>query len=216
MLALLAVEVFLILSEWFRWFPFNQHKGWTLVIGLAAVVAAVVLLFLWFLAALIFRSRFQYSIRSLLVLTLVVATACSWLAVEEQQARKQREVVEEIWNAGGSVWFDYQLEPDGVEIPDMDLAEPPGPAWLRNVLGDDMFVNVLMVNLWRTELGDARLEHLKVFTKLQWLYLWHVNVGDAGLEHLRGFNQLRELELNDTGVSDTGVEYLEGLTQPRT
>ena len=27
-LALLAVEAFLILSERFGWFPFNRHKGW--------------------------------------------------------------------------------------------------------------------------------------------------------------------------------------------
>ena len=26
-LGLLALEGFLLLSAWFRWFPFNQHKG---------------------------------------------------------------------------------------------------------------------------------------------------------------------------------------------
>ena len=33
MLGLLAVEGFLLLSEWFRWFPFNEHKGWTVLIA---------------------------------------------------------------------------------------------------------------------------------------------------------------------------------------
>ena len=27
-LGLLAVEGFLLLSEWFEWFAFNRHKGW--------------------------------------------------------------------------------------------------------------------------------------------------------------------------------------------
>ena len=30
---LLAVEGFLLLSAWFRWFAFNQHKGWTVLIA---------------------------------------------------------------------------------------------------------------------------------------------------------------------------------------
>ena len=31
-LGLLALEAFLLLSEHFRWFAFNQHKGWTVLI----------------------------------------------------------------------------------------------------------------------------------------------------------------------------------------
>ena len=29
--AILALEGFLLLSAWLRWFPFNQHKGWTVL-----------------------------------------------------------------------------------------------------------------------------------------------------------------------------------------
>ena len=68
--ALLAVEGFLLLSAWFHWFPFNQHKGWTVLICLATVGAACAPMFLWFLAALVFRWRFQFSILALLVLVL--------------------------------------------------------------------------------------------------------------------------------------------------
>jgi hypothetical protein len=31
---LLAVQVFLLLSEKFQWFPFNQNKGWTVLIAM--------------------------------------------------------------------------------------------------------------------------------------------------------------------------------------
>ena len=34
--ALLALEGFLLLSAWFRWFPFNQHKGWTVLVTIAS------------------------------------------------------------------------------------------------------------------------------------------------------------------------------------
>ena len=38
--------------------------------------------------------RFQFSLRSLLVLVVVVAVPCSWLAVEMKKAREQKEAVE--------------------------------------------------------------------------------------------------------------------------
>ena len=79
---LLAVEGFLLLSEHFRWFGFNQHKGWTVLIAVASVGVFLLLMFFWFLAALVFRWRFQFSILSLLVLVVVVAMPFSWLATE--------------------------------------------------------------------------------------------------------------------------------------
>ena len=65
-LLLLAVEGFLWLSEHFRWFAFNQHKGWTVLIAVAIVGAVILLMIIWFLLSLILRLRFQYRIRSLL------------------------------------------------------------------------------------------------------------------------------------------------------
>ena len=82
-----------------------------MLIAVAVVAMAMLLMFLWFLAALIFRLRFQFSILSLLLLTLVVAIPCSWLATEVKQAREQREVVKWIESAGGGVvLYDYQLD----------------------------------------------------------------------------------------------------------
>ena len=50
-LGLLAVEGVLLLSEWFGWFAFNRHKGYTVLIAVAAVAGAMLLVLLWFLAA---------------------------------------------------------------------------------------------------------------------------------------------------------------------
>ena len=73
LLGLLAVEGILLLSERFRWFPFNEHKNWTVLIALGVVCVAVVLLLLWFSVSLVLRRRFQFSLRSLLMLVVVVA-----------------------------------------------------------------------------------------------------------------------------------------------
>ena len=88
--AILALEGFLLLSAWLRWFPFNQHKGWTVLVAWRRS-GTFVLMFLWFLAALLFRWRFQFSILSLLVLVVVVAVPFSWLATEMKQARDSGE-----------------------------------------------------------------------------------------------------------------------------
>ena len=134
-LGLLALEGSLLLSAWFRWFPFNQHKGWTVLITIAGVGAALFLMFLWFLAALVFRLRFQFSILALLLLVVVVAIPCSWLATELKQAKKQREAVEEIAKLHGFVSYDYEFDSSGNRIA---VAKKPGPAWLRRLLGDDL------------------------------------------------------------------------------
>ena len=49
---LLVVEGILLLSERWGWFPFNQHKGYTVLIAVAAVG-----LFLLFHAPLVYRQH---------------------------------------------------------------------------------------------------------------------------------------------------------------
>jgi hypothetical protein len=34
-LGLLALEGFLLLSAWLRWFPFNEHKGYAVLVAVA-------------------------------------------------------------------------------------------------------------------------------------------------------------------------------------
>ena len=181
-LGLLALEGFLLLSAWFRWFPFNQHKGWTVLIAIAAVGAALLLMFLWFLAALVFRWRFQFSILSLLLLVVVVAVPCSWLATEMKAARKQREVVGTIVRTGGAVAYDWQK--DVASVPQRS-PRPPGPAWLRKLLGDDFLADVVAVTLTTAEVTDEVLDHLRALNKLRDIELEGTQVTDAGIRSLQ-------------------------------
>ncbi len=210
---LLALEGLLILSERFQWFPFNQHKGYTMLIAAAGVGLAMLLMFLWFLAALIFRRRFQFSILSLLLLVVVVAIPCSWLATETKQARKQQEAVKGIRKAGGTLSYDYEFDPsdNGNWI---GHATPPGPAWLRNSLGDDLLASVTRIEFPpNSEVTDAMLEDIGGLAQLRALSLGYTTVDDIGLKHLKGLVQLQSLFLNGTAVSDAGLEHLKGLVQ---
>ncbi len=152
---------------------------------------------------------FQYSLRSLLVLMVLVSIGMSWFAVKMQRARKQKEAVEAIKKLGGEIQYDYEVRQAGNPLPRV----PPGPAWLRNLLGDDFFASAVGV-FFPPSVTDAGLEHLKGLRQLQRLGLSGTQVSDAGLERLKGLTQLLGLSFyNSTQVSDAGLAYLNRLTQ---
>jgi hypothetical protein len=199
---LLIVEGLLWLSERYTWFGFNEKKGWTVLIAVAVVGVAMLLMLGWFIVSLLFRWRFQFSIRSLLVLTVAVAVPCSWLAVEMKAAKRQREVAEDIDNSGGTAEYGIYYMPN-----------PTLPApWLLNLLGVDFFSDVTYVTLCPQD-ADAQLAHLKDLPGIWGLDLHGTQVTDAWLEYIEGLAELHFLELENTRVTDAGLEHLRGLTQ---
>ena len=150
----------------------------------------------------------QFSLRTLFWFVTLCALPCSWFAVKMQEARRQRESVEAIRKLGGQVRYDY-------EITEARNPAPPGPAWLRDLVGIDFVANIGDVVLCKTQVTDAGLSHLDRLTKLQALWLHDTNVTDAGLEHLKGLTQLRVLSLSEH-TTDAGLEHLKGLTKLKT
>jgi len=88
---LLVVQVFLFLSDRFKWFTFNEHKGWTVLIAVGVVCCAVLVMLMWGIICLCLRWRFQFSFQSLLLFLVVVSVPLGWFAWEMQKARQQRE-----------------------------------------------------------------------------------------------------------------------------
>jgi hypothetical protein len=147
------------------------------------------------------RRWYQYSLRTLFVVVTLCALACSWFVVKMRQAERQHEAVESIEELGGRVFYDYQH--GGAAG-----ATPPGPAWLRRLLGDDFAANVDQVLLSGNQVEDADLECLEQLTRLQWLWLDNTRVTDAGLEHLEEVTSLRYLHLTRMNVTEGGIERL--------
>ena len=172
----------------------------------------LILMLIWFVAALSFRLRFQFSIRSLLLLTVAVALPCSWLAARMRQAAGQQRVVQEIEAAGGLVVYDFQLDPSGKQNA---KAQMPEPAWLRDLLGDDYFHDILALDLRHTGITDDALPRLAGLICLKHLDLRNTEVSDAGLEHLKGLSRLESLDLRFDDISDRGLKFLEGLPNLR-
>ncbi len=237
---LFTVQVFLLLSEQFQWFSLNERKGWTVLIATAVLCSAVTVMSLWFVASLVLRGRFQFGLRSFLLLVLAVAVQASWFASQMRQAEKQRRVVAAIRAAGGrGIRYDYEWNSlERFRETGYDSAsQPPAPEWLMERVGEGFFADVVFVGFDRPlgrddldwahlkglihlrylsldggQVTDAELVNIEGLTSLVILHLGATQVTDAGLVHLQGLPRLRELWLDDTQITDAGLRHLKPLT----
>ena len=169
------------------------------------------------------RRLFQYRLRTLLILTTIIAVLLGWWSYK---ARQQREAVAALKKVGG--FFSYDFHEKGLDRP------PYWPVWLVDRVGVDYFANVEAgdfvnnstdaglenlecltslkeISLDRTHVTDKSLEYMKGLTKLRLIGLSETKVTDAGLEFLQDLIALETLNLDNTHVSDAGLEYLKGL-----
>ncbi len=152
---------------------------------------------------------FQFSLRTLLVVTVVLGLACGWLANNAERKRRERDAVAAIQKVGGSAFYDYQHNVEYQDVP--PSATPPGPEWLRRLLGDNFFCKVDSAYLVRSSVSDADIENLATLADLKVLMLEGANVGDTQLERLKGLTQLKGLNLQGTKVGDAAMKYIGGM-----
>ncbi|MDP7015376.1 MAG: leucine-rich repeat domain-containing protein [Pirellulaceae bacterium] len=162
----------------------------------------------------------RFSLRTLLLFTLVVGVAMGW---KLRRVKKQREIVAWIHENGGSV--SYSIDADSY----VDLTDNPrGPEWMTDWLGPDFFddvagvsfrgsdvvdlqplvglKNIRRLNLSKTPVRD--LSPLVELEKLEWLNLYKSQVRE--ISPLAELPNLQVLDLNGTQVRD--VTPLSGLT----
>ena len=88
---------------------------------------------------------------------------------------------------------------------------PPGPDWLRKLLGDYFFSDVEIIALNQDPDADARMVNVKSLTQIQYLDLAQTNVSDDGLSNLDGLTKIKTLYLHDTRITDAGLIHLHRL-----
>jgi len=108
---LLMVEGLLWLSNRLDW-P-HWHKGYAVLVAVAMVGVVLLAMLVWFAIALVFRLRFQFTIRTLLVLTVAVALPFSWFGVEMKKAWEQAAVTAAIERGGGAWVYDWGVAIQG-------------------------------------------------------------------------------------------------------
>jgi hypothetical protein len=202
-IGVLAVEGLLWLSNSLCW-PAWQ-KGYAVLTTTVVVGVMLLAMFLWFAAALIFRFRFQFSLRSLLILFVVVALPSGWMAMEAKQARRQSVMLGKVVALGGSVqdgwWSCFYV-----------AKEERG--WPERFFGDEFFHDINMVGFDNVALDDQRLAQLCDTDGMETvLYLWleGTKITDKGLGALRRLARLRTLGLRGTAITDAGLEHVKSL-----
>jgi hypothetical protein len=142
------------------------------------------------------RREFQFSLRSLLILTTLLCLGPgAYIAWERDQCHRGTEILVQIDKLGGL------MEPDS----------QPRPAWLRAVLGDNAFRQVYIISLEKSNVVDADLAQLSGLPGLQTLWLGNSQVTDTGLASLSHLKSLGGLSLDGTRITDKGLVQLSHL-----
>lgn len=177
--------------------------------------------------------RARYVSACLVVLTLFGCLMVGLLAWRLWHNEKRRLLMETLERGGAFVAYEYQLKPlpSGVAA---DPDQPPGPGWLREILGQDFFAGEafvwvpnpsslsseqLVFPLWHVrqlrlssaQLNEVDLRRLRWLKGLEALSLEGTEATDEHLRLIAKFQGLRELILNRTKVTDRGLAYLKGL-----
>jgi hypothetical protein len=132
------------------------------------------------------RPWFQFSLRTLLMVTLIVCVGLGWLVAERNRIAKRTKVLQpRIRNLG---------------------VQPKWRIWL---LGNDPGRYATDIDSW--DCDDVSAEQLSGCLDLKYLYLNISPITDSGVKHLARLPKLSSLELTGTQVTDAGLEHLATL-----
>lgn len=223
LIAVLLMQGALFLSSQYRWFWFNESKGYTVLITVAATAIALLLL-----GACVWISRFtrwkaQFSLATLLLMIPVMAIPCAWLAREIELARRQRSIVNAMKLRRCILRWDRRpvAPPCLVSALGMDFFEDIDSLECKEcfAFGDEdlepakELLRLNSIDLSHTQVTDVGLSHVKVLSLLYHLDLTGLTITDAGLESLSHLRKLSLLQLQSTQITDKGMKYVGGLDE---
>ena len=101
----------------------------------------------------------RISLRTLFALMTIL---CLWLGLKSQQLHQLRQAIRWVEGHGGEVYY-YELQPT---VSNMS-PEPPGPRWLRDLVGQDYFITPSGASLVDNTVSDvSQLRHLPELRQL--------------------------------------------------
>jgi len=161
------------------------------------------------------RPVLRFSLRALLI---AMTAICVWLGLKVNQARNNRKAIDAARSMGAFIEYAHQF-PKGYGKPGSRRdgnAQPPGPAWLRNLLGDEYFVSVVTVQFLKETPSDDDLAKLSPLTNLRFLSFQcrsPERMTGAGLSHLSAMKKLRTLDFNGQHITDDALRHLRPLQE---
>jgi hypothetical protein len=194
LLIVLAIEASVFVLAKCHWFGFikDDIEVTSFFFGFWALVILHILAFVWALLPFLVRRRFQYSLRSLMLVMLLTSVCMSGFATKRFAVKQQEEAAEAIKKLGGDVRWDGCL--------------------VRN---SDFFSDVTDVEFINRHVAVAALQRLRDFPHLRWLALDGSDITDTQLKHLQCLKELQCLDLQGTGITDSGLEHIKVITSLR-
>jgi Leucine-rich repeat (LRR) protein len=169
----------------------------------------------------------RFSLRTLLVLVTIFSV---WLGVLSYRVQKMNLAIAAIRAAHGGISYECKY---GVGNGNRSAQAPPGPDWLRELVGVGFFVDVYTVDFRYIHVRPEQLLPLQSFpclqqlnlcetpqkdlsplanlTTLTWLNLYLTSVDDDQVRHLANLAELTDLNLSRTPISDAGLVHLSKL-----
>ncbi|GAA4430919.1 hypothetical protein GCM10023155_24090 [Bremerella cremea] len=121
---------------------------------------------------------------------------------------QQEAVAESMANLGGRVYYEHEF----ALTRELLLQDPPGPSWLRDLFGENLFATLHSAEVSaRTGEEDRAVEALHLLEQLpdlQTLDLVEVPLGRSEVEVLVALPKLRQLTISDCPISDENWQRL--------
>ena len=154
------------------------------------------------------KVRLRFRLRTLLLL---ITVASIWMAFRVERANNQKVMVEQVLELGGNVTFEHEID-DVATRTRPTTPRPPGPAWIRALLGDHYFFQVADVSL-----HDATDEHLAAIGKLSEIRRVQLSgtFTDEGISSLKDMRDVEVLILSDCRVTGRGLRHLRDCSKLR-
>jgi hypothetical protein len=147
------------------------------------------------------------SIRGLLLVIALLGVAFGAIC---NPAARQRRAVAIIKGGGGSVTYDYQVDENQGGAHRYD-APPPGPDWLRKLIGVDYLATVVEAEVT----SDDSLVAIDGLPHLNDLYVRGMTIADARMDRARRLSELRYFCISAACPADREWAFLGRLTHLR-
>lgn len=157
------------------------------------------------------QRRFRFPLSTLLV---VVTVFCASLGTTARRAELQRKAIAGLTQGGARIRFDYEpreyarLRKAGGKR--FTRPTPPGPLWLRKLVGDEYFRRVVRVS---GGMNDGDMAFLAGCADLQSLRTGGRLITDEGLQYVSRLRHLTQLIVNNSAITDEGLRHISHLTQ---
>jgi hypothetical protein len=200
---LLAGIVLVLLGLW--WLGYGLDNGKAVTAALATIV------FFGTLGEFV-RQRFRISLKGMLAAFTVLAILLGMLSQPLIDARKRAAVVERLRRLGADVDYDYRYaEGDWLTVQQGFIV----PAWIRDMIGDDVFASVSRVWFHNSPCRDADLVDIDRLQSLDELWINESRITERGIAILARLPNLTRIKINGEQATEAALRSL-GQSSDRT